>query len=223
MLHLRGALADLEGARFEACMNRMIDGMRPAKGQPWDTRAHRAADALVELCDRFEHAESPQLRPRPLLVVQVPLRGPAELVPGVALPDAMVEALRANAGIEPVLVDDAGAPVAVGARSSSLSPKIVRAIVLRDRHCRVGGCERTDGLQIHHLVPRSHGGTDEPSNLAAVCAGGAADHHHLLVPHGPWALIGNPNRPDGLRLVRVDGGHGDTRAGPDARAGPNAA
>jgi len=24
----------------------------------------------------------------------------------------------------------------------------------------------------------------------------------MLIPHGPWALVGNPNRPDGLRLVR---------------------
>jgi hypothetical protein len=24
----------------------------------------------------------------------------------------------------------------------------------------------------------------------------------MLIPNGPWALVGNPNRPDGLRLVR---------------------
>jgi hypothetical protein len=24
----------------------------------------------------------------------------------------------------------------------------------------------------------------------------------MLIPTGPWALVGNPNRPDGLRLVR---------------------
>jgi hypothetical protein len=26
----------------------------------------------------------------------------------------------------------------------------------------------------------------------------------MLIPHGPWALVGNPNQPDGLQLVRVD-------------------
>ena len=46
---------------------------------------------------------------KPLLVVQVPLSGPAE-VAGVPLPDAMVEQLRANASIEPVLVDETGIP-----------------------------------------------------------------------------------------------------------------
>jgi hypothetical protein len=219
MLQVRGALADLDGARFEAVINRMVDRARPAKGEPWDTRAHRGADVLVELCERFEHVASPQLRPRPLLVVHVPPSGPAELVPGVPLPDGMVEALRANAGIEPVLTDERGAPARVGPRTTALSPKIVRAVLLRDRHCRVGTCERTDGLQIHHLRPRSHGGTDDISNLAAVCSGGVQHHHELLVPHGPWALVGNPNLPDGLRLVRADA----TGEPHDARAGPSAA
>jgi hypothetical protein len=231
MLSIRGELADLDGARFEATINRMIDRMRPTKGAAWDSREHRGADALVELCERFEHVESPTLRVKPLLVVQVPLEGPAQ-VAGVALPDAMVDALRANADIEAVLVDDHHAPVTVGARSAGLSPKVIRAILLRDGHCRVGTCDRRDGLQIHHLVPRSHGGTDDFSNLAAVCAGGATNHHQMLIPHGPWTLTGNPNQPDGLRLIRRD--HPTDHDHPhhhdhhdpgdhDARAGPHAA
>jgi hypothetical protein len=83
MLHIRGVLADLDGARFEATINRMVEAMRPPNGQP---------------------------------------------------------------------------------------------------------------------CPRSWGGTDDPANLAAVCR--SAGHHQMLIPTGPWALVGNPNRPDGLRLVR---------------------
>jgi hypothetical protein len=212
---IRGELADLGGARFENTINRMTDRMRPAKGEQWDSREHRGADALVELCERFEDVESPVLRARPLLAVH-PREGPAE-VAGIPLPDAMVEALRANATIEPVLVDDHGAPVSVGARGHALSPKIVRAVLRRDGHCRVGTCDRCDGLQIHHLMPRSMGGTDDIANLAAVCAGGATDHHNMLIPNGPWILTGNPNQPDGLRLVRRDeiDDH-EARAGPDA-------
>jgi hypothetical protein len=26
----------------------------------------------------------------------------------------------------------------------------------------------------------------------------------MLIPHGPYALVGNPNRPDGLRLAHID-------------------
>jgi hypothetical protein len=59
-------------------------------------------------------------------------------------------------------------------------------------------------LQVHHLWPKSWGGGDEQSNLAAMCVGGGTDHHADLAPHGPWLLLGNPNRTDGLRVVRRD-------------------
>jgi HNH endonuclease len=99
-----------------------------------------------------------------------------------------------------VLVDEYGATIALGRRRPVLSPKVVRAVPLRDGHCRWPGCDRRAGLQVHHLVPRSWGGTDDISNLATVCWG----HHPLLVPHGNLALVGNPNQPDGLRLVSYD-------------------
>ena len=204
MLNLRGALPDLDGARFEATINRMVEAMRPPRGQAWDSYEHRAADALVELCPRNETTcvgEQSASSQKPLLVVQVPRFGPAT-VAGVPLPDAVVEQLRANANIEPVLVDDDGVPLGIGPRFPGLSSKLGRAILLRDGHCRLGTCDCTHGLQIHHLVPRSWGGSDDPSNLAAVCM--PRRHHQMLIPNGPWALVGNPNRPDGLRLVRYD-------------------
>jgi hypothetical protein len=76
-------------------------------------------------------------------------------------------------------------------------PLLRRAVLLRDGCCRVPGCGRRRGLQVHHLVPRSRGGTDDIANLAAVCPA----HHRLLIPHGLLALVGNPNLPDGLELV----------------------
>ncbi len=70
----------------------------------------------------------------------------------------------------------------------------------------------------------SWGGTDELSDLAAVCRSGG--HHGMLVPTGPWALFGNPNRPDGLQLVHLDdltGEQAEQLGLPPRRAGPNAA
>jgi hypothetical protein len=110
----------------------------------------------------------------------------------------MVERLRAHAAVEPVLVEESGAPIAIGVRGAALSPKIARAFLLRDGRCRCGNCELRHGLEVHHLVPRSWGGSDDPANLAAI----AAVHHSMLIPQGPWALVGNANQPDGLRLVR---------------------
>jgi hypothetical protein len=205
MLHFRGQLADLSGSVFENTINELIDQMRPAPGQRWDSRQHRGADALVLLCERAtppcecEQSTTPRRAPKALLVVEVPTSGPAT-VAGIPLPESVVEQLRANATIEPVLVDDHGAPLVVGRRFPGLSDKIARAVVLRDGHCRCGTCDLRSGLQIHHLVPRSWGGRDDIANLAAVCT--VVGHHQMLIPNGPWALVGNPNEPDGLRLVR---------------------
>jgi hypothetical protein len=183
------------GATLEATIQRLTEQMKPAKGQAWDSFEHRAADALLQLCDQpEEQAETPTLATRPVVQTLIPLSGPAEIA-GIPIADSLLEQLRANASIEPVLVDADGTPIAIGKRFRALSPKIVRAVLLRDQRCRV--CGRRHRLQIHHLRPRSWGGTDEISDLAAVCS----THHRLLVPHGQRVLIGNPNQPDGLRTV----------------------
>ena len=93
----------------------------------------------------------------------------------------------------------------------TIPAEVRRFVLARDQQCRIPGCEATRGLDIHHMHTRATGGNHDPDKLAAVCP----RHHPILEPHGPSRLAGNPNRPDGLRLVRVD-------ELPDARAGPNA-
>ena len=183
------------GAEFEATIQALTEKMKPGKGQAWDSFEHRAADALVALC-QLDRDDQASLAPLAVLQVAVPLHSPAEIA-SVPIADSLLEQLRANASIEPVLVDDDGSPVAVGPRTPALSPKLRRAVLLRDGKCRVPGCARRHGLEIHHEVPRSHGGTDDLANLAAVCP----THHRMLVPHGTKALVGIPNLPDGLKLV----------------------
>jgi hypothetical protein len=194
-LHVRGELPDVMGAEFEATITALTERMKPGKGQAWDSFEHRAADALVALCHVNEGNDA-TLSPLAVMQVLVPMDGPAEIA-GVPIADSMLEQLRANASIEPVLVDDAGTPVAVATRVPALSPKVRRAVLLRDGKCRVPGCDRRHGLEAHHLRPRTWGGADELANLAAVCP----THHRQLVPHGRRALAGNPNLPDGLELV----------------------
>lgn len=224
MLHIHGQLPDVMGAKVERTIQRMTEQAKPPKGQPWDSFEHRAADALGAMCDAVsvaERVETPTMATQPLLVVEVPQSGPAE-VAGIPLPDAMVEQLRASARIEPVLVDEAGLPVTVGKVSSAVSSKVLRTVMLRDGHCRLPGCEVRYGLHAHHLRPKSWDGTDDPSNLAMACV--VAGHHQMLVPNGSWALVGNPNLPDGLRLVHIDDlTHDDARqlGLPPPRAGPH--
>ena len=114
-------------------------------------------------------------------------------------------------------------PQFIGKRTTVISPKVVRAVLLRDGHCRcTDTCDVTWGLQVHHLRPRSWGGTDDPSNLITVARG----HHPPLIPHGPWTLVGNPNLPDGIHRVHLHDLTPEQAAQlglPPRRAGPTAA
>ena len=187
---------------FEAEINRRAELMKPKKGQPWAPFEQRAADALMSLCDPIvADDDRPSLAPLAGIQAAVPLHGPAEIA-GIPIADSLLEQLRANASITPVLVDDDGAVMAIGRAAPAISEKLRRAVLLRDARCRVPGCARRRGLQVHHLLPRSWDGTDEISNLACVCPA----HHRLLIPHGLLALVGNPNLPDGLRLVTASRG-----------------
>jgi hypothetical protein len=202
-LNVRGQLPDVMGAQFETTITALTETMKPAKGQAWIPFEQRAADALLHLCEPpvadDEHA--PSMAALAGLQVAVPLHGPAEIA-GVPIADGLLEQLRANASVTPVLVDDDGSVVSIGRAAPGLSPKLRRAVLLRDARCRFPGCGRWRRLQAHHLVPRSCGGEDVIANLAAVCPA----HHRLLVPHGLLALVGNPNLPDGLRLVAASRG-----------------
>jgi len=79
--------------------------------------------------------------------------------------------------------------------------QIRASVLVRDGQCCAdcSAVERTADLDIHHLVPRSAGGSDEPSNLITLCDGcHAARHPNLQVSLSRrmierWAL----------RLVRV--------------------
>jgi hypothetical protein len=221
MLDGRFSLPDIDGATVEKVLNDMIERMRPAKGEQWDTREHRGADALVELCRVYADRDhdAPTSGTRAHIVVHVPPRGPAT-VAGVPLPDEMVERLRAEARIEPLLLDEQGEPTVVGRSESVLSEKTKRVVKQRDGHCRYPGCDRRIGLQVHHCWPASWGGSDEIWNLATVCS----VHHARLAPQGRTLLLGNPNHPAGLALIdRDDLPRLATLAADPARAGPRRA
>jgi hypothetical protein len=203
MFRFAGAgMPDVDGALVESVLTHIVDRMKPAKGQPWESRAARTADALVELARNYADVHAVE-HPAPLFVVHIGREGPAE-ISGIPLPEGMVEQLRASAKIKAVVVDEHGVEVARGKATPALSPRVRQSVLRRDGHCRLGDCDRRHGLQVHHLWPKSWGGSDDQSNLASVCVGGGTDHHTDLAPHGPWLLLGNPNRVDGLRLVHRD-------------------
>ena len=59
-------------------------------------------------------------------------------------------------------------------------------VFVRDRfRCAVPGCRSRRCLEVHHIVPRSLGGTNELSNLVLLCAG-----HHQLHHEGKLRIEG---------------------------------
>jgi len=53
---------------------------------------------------------------------------------------------------------------------ATIAPRIRREVLSRDRHrCRAPGCERIQFLEVHHVVPRTQGGSNQPDNLMTLC------------------------------------------------------
>ena len=51
----------------------------------------------------------------------------------------------------------------------SIPPALRRAVLARDRRCRVPGCTHATFVDVHHLQPRSEGGRNEGENLLVLC------------------------------------------------------
>jgi ATP-dependent DNA helicase RecQ len=80
---------------------------------------------------------------------------------------------------------------------------VLRRDGFRCRHCGVH-CQRQDA-DVHHLIPRSLGGSDDPSNLITLCDGCHAAHHPNLQVRLSRRLIERW----GLRLARWLDRHGE--------------
>ena len=218
VLRVSGQIPDVQGVYVEAVLEHIVNAMKPPKGEAWDTRAHRGADAVVALCRSYRsgagdpYPEAPRTKPwTPRIVVHVGSNAQPE-VNGLPISHGTVQQLIADgARVREVHDDDSLAPAAGDAIPTALRDYLTG----RDPRCRVPGCERTFGLDAHHLIPRSQGGPTDKHNLAMICK----VNHRQAVPHGPYVLEGEPEQPDGLIWRRVDEpgqGTGDARAGPAA-------
>jgi len=54
---------------------------------------------------------------------------------------------------------------------TTIPPRVRRQVLVRDQHrCQSSGCGRTRFLEVHHVEPRSRGGTNAPENLTTLCS-----------------------------------------------------
>jgi len=198
----RFRLPDVDGVLVKSVLEEIAERMRPTKGQHWARLEHRMADAFVDLCQNYADV-TPTRRHRPLVVVHT--NGASTDVDGIPIAQDTLDRLRDKARVVEQR-DDAPA-IDYGPGRKSIPAELARIVEHRDPHCRYPGCERTRGLQRHHLTPVGWDGTTSRTTVVRLCC----EHHQRMEPHGTERLVGDPDLPDGLRLVRV---------GTDARAGP---
>ncbi len=57
-----------------------------------------------------------------------------------------------------------------GRNTTTIPPRVRREVLARDKHqCQAPGCGRTRFLEVHHILARRQGGTNDPENLMTLC------------------------------------------------------
>jgi hypothetical protein len=98
--------------------------------------------------------------------------------------DAAAESPAESTTESPILGTPSPARVVPIVRAKqTIPPAVRRAVLARDqRRCRVPGCSHAVYLDIHHIVPRSEGGSNDPENTITICgAHHRANHHGELI------------------------------------------
>jgi hypothetical protein len=154
------------------------------------------ADALVSLADR-EGEDSRSTTNHVLLRLDAEalnrqVTEPGEIceIPGVG-PVPMTTARRIMGDCTLDLVITKGVDIATVCHLGRTIPRALRiALTERDQKCVVPGCERTQGLEIHHWQREfSLGGQTSMENLCRVCS-----HHHDLISNQRFSLKGGPGK-----------------------------
>jgi hypothetical protein len=178
---LEGELDPESGATLKTALRGLL-GPR-AKD---DERSHeqRRADALTELARRrLDAGDLPRRggeKPHLMVVAELstlrlePGSRLAQLNWGPLLTGQSARRLGCDAALTPVLVGARGETLHVGRRVRAVSPRLRRALNLRDRHCQEPGCTvPADECQPHHKRHWADGGRTDMANCELYC-----DRHH---------------------------------------------
>ena len=103
-------------------------------------------------------------------------------------PGGLASLLRT--GTLPAPAGSVSLPLDVGPVTELVPPHLRRAITARDRHCAAPGCTQPPAAcHVHHIVPRSQGGTTSLANCLLLCP----FHHLILIHRWGWTITLNPD------------------------------
>jgi len=119
-------------------------------------------------------------------------KGAASLIDGTPLPQSVLERLACNSDLTGVLFGGSGSPIWVGRSHRHATLAQWKALLARDRGC-VGCGAAPNRCEAHHVVPWSHGGSTDISNLVLVCSRCHHDLHDrgmkLSRASGRWIIV----------------------------------
>ncbi|NNC75175.1 MAG: DUF222 domain-containing protein [Acidimicrobiia bacterium] len=169
------------------------------------SREQRRADALVAIAHDWLSGHLNDASSGGALVsvtVDATTAGATDAEAGVRVtagprigPDTL-DAIVCEGAVEVLIDRDSGMPLAVGPTGRVVPPKVRRTVLTRDQGCTIGHCNSRYRLEVHHIVPRSRGGTHDLENLTTLCW----YHHHIEV-HRAGNAIDLTSPPDQRRIV----------------------
>ena len=170
-------------------------------GEPARSPARRRADALVDVCrfflDHQQHRRGGRHRPHLNVITtldDLENRGQGHLIDGSVLDSATIRRLFCDAGVHRVFVAGRSSILDYGNTTHTVPANLFNALVVRDKHCRFGDCDRPpQWCEAHHVHWSSQGGPTRIDNLVLGCS----RHHHLLHKPGLDAKL----LPDGKFIV----------------------
>lgn len=185
-----GFLPDVLAARFDAVLDRIIEGHGPDEDGHYAPIDVQRADVLVELADQRAAADAdPDTCLAAVHVSSDVVDGKVDgngTIDDLQVASDSVLRLLCDSKIELHIDGPDGVTVGIARGSRSIPRWLRRRIRKRDGGtCRFPGCERQI-RQIHHIEHWSRGESTDASNLAGLCW-----YHHLLVHEGGWDIAGN--------------------------------
>ena len=177
----------------------------PQESRTW-SREQRRADALVAIAHGYLDGNAPTGRTSgPIVTVLVEAAAAAETngEAGVSItggprvgPDTL-DQIMCEGSVEIMVNTDSGTPLAVGDTTQVIPPRLRRFVLNRDNGCTMDGCSSRYRLEVHHIVPRSQGGSSlDVENLTTLCWW----HHHKAV-HGRGYQIDPHSPPKRRRII----------------------
>jgi hypothetical protein len=159
-------MAEAQLAAVEQAAAEVAAGRRSAEVPPRRARAAERRQLIVEL--REDSLAAGRLR--------------AELADGTPLAGETLLRLACDAGIGFAKRDGRGRLCELSRLGRTVSAPLLRALWLRDRHCRFPGCTHMF-VEAHHVKHWAQGGETSLSNTLLLCA-----LHHRLVHEGGFRL-----------------------------------